>query len=334
MSETDQQDEHEDAHLDEGGNAETGGAQHERPGEQVHGVDGEDDVAEREGDVPETGLLPVTAGRIDAGLVRRKFARVRHTRRENPADHHGSREHNGAPEGDAEHDEIAHESGMHPASLTSESKTSRKGGGACLPMRRPPRDTLLTALVSMKGNRTMKYAQPVASVLAASALVALSACGGSSESKGGAGSSSSSSTETPQTSGGDVVASVGKTVTVPVSDTKLTVKKIDANPECPADGPAPEGQQYVSYDLEVSTDDPSNPIGLSGDWVAQTPDGDKKIEYIMGDMCQKPSDQFPLKFGDKKSFTHTKFFVVPKGTTAVKLTTTQLEGASLTLPLK
>lgn len=166
--------------------------------------------------------------------------------------------------------------------------------------------------------------------------VALTGCGGSSDSKSkdsSSGSSASSSSSSAGASAGEVVASPGKEVTLPVAGTKLTVKKTNANAACPAGEKAPTGQRYISYDLAVSTEDPSKAIGLSGDWTAKTPQGEQPIDYLAGDMCQKPADQFPLKFDGKKSFTATKIFLVPDGTTAVKLATVDRE-STVTLPLK
>ena len=59
----------EDDHLDEGGDAEVRVADHQGPREEVDRVDGEHDVEEGEGDVPDLALRPAHPDRVDARLV-------------------------------------------------------------------------------------------------------------------------------------------------------------------------------------------------------------------------------------------------------------------------
>src|SRR6478735_2271809 len=59
----------EDGDLDQRRDAEVGVAQDQGPREEVDRVDGEDDVEERERDVPDLALGPADADRVDARLV-------------------------------------------------------------------------------------------------------------------------------------------------------------------------------------------------------------------------------------------------------------------------
>src|SRR5689334_12327870 len=75
VEDAERQDGDEDAHLRDGQTAETGTIEDQRPWEEKYGFNGEKYIEVRVDVVPDLGLRPVAADRVDAALVRDPLSR-------------------------------------------------------------------------------------------------------------------------------------------------------------------------------------------------------------------------------------------------------------------
>ncbi len=105
-------------------------------------------------------------------------------------------------------------------------------------------------------------------------------------------------------------------------DIAVTVARVTRNATCPQ-GPPPRLGQYVALDLIVRRTKPNHDIvGITTfEWVALGPDGTATKTYgLSGFLCQRATEQFPLRFGDRDEVRGQLILDVPSDTVTVTAT--------------
>ncbi len=105
-------------------------------------------------------------------------------------------------------------------------------------------------------------------------------------------------------------------------DIALTVVRVSRDVGCPQ-GPPPRLGQYVALDLIVRRTNPRNDnVGVTAvEWVALAPDGtETKTHGLSGFLCQRPEEQFPLRFGDREEIRGQLILDVPTDTATMSAT--------------
>ncbi|MBK7720871.1 MAG: hypothetical protein IPI32_01240 [Austwickia sp.] len=120
-------------------------------------------------------------------------------------------------------------------------------------------------------------------------------------------------------------------------DIAITIARVTRDPSCPH-GPPPRLGQYVALDMMVrrTTPDASN-VGITTlEWEALAADGTgTKIYGLSGFLCQKPMEQFPLRFGERQEVRGQLILDVPIGTTTLSATSAwNSRAARLLIPVE
>lgn len=105
-------------------------------------------------------------------------------------------------------------------------------------------------------------------------------------------------------------------------DIAVTIARVTRNATCPQ-GPPPRLGQYVALDLIVRRTKPNHDIvGITTfEWVALGPDGTATKTYgLSGFLCQRATEQFPLRFGDRDEVRGQLILDVPTDTVTVTAT--------------
>lgn len=105
-------------------------------------------------------------------------------------------------------------------------------------------------------------------------------------------------------------------------DIAVTVARVTRDASCPQ-GPSPRRGQYVALDLIVRRTTPGNDVvGLTTfEWVAVGSDGtETKTHGLSGFLCQRATDQFPLRFGDRDAVRGQLILDVPTDTVTMTAT--------------
>lgn len=105
-------------------------------------------------------------------------------------------------------------------------------------------------------------------------------------------------------------------------DIAVTIARVTRNATCPQ-GPPPRLGQYVALDLIVRRTRPNHDIvGITTfEWVALGPDGTATKTYgLSGFLCQRATEQFPLRFGDRDEVRGQLILDVPSDTVTVTAT--------------
>lgn len=102
----------------------------------------------------------------------------------------------------------------------------------------------------------------------------------------------------------------------------VTVARVTRDAGC-AQGPPPRLGQYLALDLIVRRTRPGNDVvGLTTlEWVALGPDGTTTTTHgLSGFLCQKATEQFPLRFGERDEVRGRLVIDAPRDTVMMSAT--------------